>query len=765
MAQVPPEILSFIRFFENSTVNAVYLMHLLRDQNGNLADWRIEFCNEAAAQNIGMTRSDLIGKTYNEIRPGVLGQNPELSSFIGSLSRSGSEWRGVIPSSINGKSYDCNLFSPKDDWIISLAKDLTQETKEKDVFREAAFQSREAIYFFEPVFDPRGKVEDFIFRDLNPAGEAHLKTKKKEILGKRLCQSFPFTRSLGLFDLYVQVFSNGESMEKEYSAPEGSWSPGVYLVRVAKVHEGLLVSNLNITNLRSVEEEIRVQKELLESTYLASNDGYWDYDLAENRVFLSKGWKTMLGYGEQEISNDPVSWRKLIHPKDLRIALSAFERQKTEGSERFDKVLRYKKKDGDYMFVRSRAIIVFDNFGKPIRVVGTHTDISAAKEAELALLEAKESAEKAALAKSEFLGMISHEMRTPLFGIAGMANLLTQTPLNELQKDYIRDLISSSNILSRLIDDLLQVVTLDSAKIEIRREEFEIHDLVGMIRKLSEPRVQEKDLNLEIRISPGVPEKMIGDRTRIEQVVLNLLVNSIKFTEKGTVSLQIDLISPNSISFSVRDTGIGIEEEARKRIFEAFHQEDLADARKYKGVGLGLYIAQKLVSLMGGEIQLESNPGQGSEFKVILPLPKQPVQAQTSPQVQAPTVIPKFSSGRVLIVDDNEINLKILSKHLSKTGLQTDSALSGHEALELLDSEVKQYDLIFLDLQMPVMDGYHTADAIHALNSPNSKIPIVAVTASSFSETFERCAEHGIDGFIGKPFEPEQLYKVLSNYI
>ncbi|WP_198014291.1 hybrid sensor histidine kinase/response regulator [Leptospira wolffii] len=764
ISPLPSELISFTKFFEHSRMNGVYLLRLLRDERGILKDWKFEFCNETAARNIGMSLSDVLGRTYGEIRPGALEKNPDLVAFMGSLSKAGSEWRGVMPSTVNGRSYDCSLFSPKDDWIISIAKDLSQEMKEKDVFREAAFQSKEEVYYFEPVFDPDGKIEDFTFGDLNPAGEHHLKMGREEVLGKRLCLYFPYNLSSGLFDLYVYAYTSGESLEKEYTVPEGARAPGTYLVKVAKVHEGLLVSNSNITNLRNVEKEIRVQKELLESTYLASNDGYWDYDFSENKLFLSKRWKTMLGYEEAEISNEPNAWRKLVHPKDLRIALSAFERQRTEGAERFDKVLRFRKKDGEYLFVRSRAMIIFDDSGEPIRMVGTHTDISAAKETELALAKAKEAAEKSYNAKSEFLGMISHEMRTPLFGIAGMANLLSQTDLDELQKDYLKDLISSSNILSRLIDDLLQVVTLDAAKIEIRQEPFGIQNLIDMIRKLAEPRAKEKDLNLEIHLAPNVPEKITGDRTRIEQVLLNLLVNSVKFTDHGTVSLRIDLESPTSIAFTVRDTGIGIEDEARKRIFEAFHQEDLADARKYKGVGLGLYIAQKLVSLMKGEIRLESDPGRGSEFKVILPLHSPVITAPETKKIPQNSV-PTFPSGRILVVDDNEINLKILSKHLSRTGVKTDSALSGFEALKILETEENKYDLIFLDLQMPGMDGYSTADAIRALKSSNSKIPIVAVTASSFSETFEKCAEHRIDGFIGKPFEPEQLYKVLSNYI
>ncbi len=765
MMQVTPEILSFVKFFENSQINAIYLMRLIRDEKGNLLDWKIEYCNEKAADLMDRPIQEFLGKSYREIQPGALESRPDLIEFMDSLSKKGSEWRGIIPSILTCRSYDCTLFSPEDDFIISLSSDISKELKEKDVFREAAYQNDDAVYYMEPVFGQDETIEDFRFVDLNPAAEAQLGYSKDKLIGEKLCKLYPQTIELGILELYVDVFRNKKTVEHEYIAPEGYPIPGIYSLKVARVSDGLLITNKNITEIRKVESQIRIQKEELESTYLASNDGYWNYDMRTEKVFFSNRWKTMLGYSEEEIPNDTMAWRKLVHPKDLRIAFLAFEKHRSSETERFDNVLRYKRKNGEYMFVRSRAVIVRDESGTPVRIVGTHTDITEAKEAELALKRAKEMAEKAYNAKSEFLGMISHEMRTPLYGIAGMAHLLSDTDLDSVQREYLNDLLSSSDILSRLIDDLLQVMTLDSAKIEIREKSFSIQSMMYMIRILTDPRAREKNLHLDLHVSDKVPPNIFGDRTRIEQVLLNLVMNSIKFTEKGSVSVFVDTEENNSIVFKVKDTGIGIEEEARIRIFDAFHQEDLADTRKYKGVGLGLYIAKRLVAQMKGEIRLISKLGEGSEFTVVLPLKVETeAQENLSPLSQLDSM-PIFKSGTVLVVDDNEINLKILSKHISKTGLKTDSALSGYEALKILESDEKKYDLIFLDLQMPGMDGYHTADAIHALNSYNSKIPIVAVTASSFAETYEKCSQHGINGFIGKPFEPKQLYKILTEYI
>ncbi|PKA15980.1 hybrid sensor histidine kinase/response regulator [Leptospira haakeii] len=765
MNEIPADILTFIKFFENSDGTSIYVNNIIRDKNNKIVDLILYYCNEQAAKLVQMEKSTLIGKKYTELRPKELETNPEIVEFFESISKKGAEWRGIRQSAISRKYYDSTIICPEDDWTISIAKDLNQEIKEKDIFREAAYRNEDAVYYLEPIFDGKGSIADFLYKDLNPAAEAEIGMPKEIAIGKNLCKLFPQNLELGTFELYKNVYLTQHAEKREYEIKDSQGNPGFYLLQISRVYEGLLISNKNITEIRNVENQLRIQKEQLEFTYLASNDGYWDYNVKTQQLFLSQRWKTMLGYTDEEISSDDVHlWRKLVHPKDLRIALSAFQRHQEEGTARFDKVLRFKTKSGEYMFIRSRALIIEDENGQPARIVGTHTDISAAKESEHALEKAKEKAEQADKAKSEFLGMISHEMRTPLNGIFGMATLLASSELDSEQKEYLKDLSDSTEILSRLIDDLLQVITLDSAKIEIKEESFEIKAFTDLIRILVEPKALEKNIEFKIYISERFPKVIVGDRTRIEQIVLNLITNSIKFTDKGSVTLSLDLEGKDSILFKVKDTGIGIKEEARQRIFDAFHQEDLADTRKYKGVGLGLYIVKKLTSRMKGDIRLKSEHGLGSEFSIILPLKTETDTPFNPTQIQSEAV-PTFSSSSVLIVDDNEINVKILAKHLSKTGIQSDSALSGKEALKLLDTNEKKYDLILLDLQMPEMDGYHTADAIHALNSFNAKTPIVAVTASSFSEAYEKCAQHGIEGFIGKPFQPKQLYKVLTDFL
>ncbi|GBF38975.1 hybrid sensor histidine kinase/response regulator [Leptospira johnsonii] len=765
MNEIPADILTFIKFFENSDGTSIYVNHLLRDENGKIQDIKLHYCNDQAAKLLQMEKISLVGKHYTELRPGEFESNPDIGGFMESVSKKGSEWRGIRQSAISKKYYDSTIICPQDDWVISIAKDLNQEIKEKDIFREAAYRNEDAIYYLEPVFDDKGSITDFLYKDLNPAAEAEIGMPKEIAIGKNLCKLFPRNLELGTFDLYKNVYLTQQAEKREYEIKDTRGNPGFYLLQISRVYEGLLISNKNITEIRNVENQLRIQKEQLEFTYLASNDGYWDYNVKTKQLFLSERWKTMLGYTNEEISSeDSQIWKKLVHPEDLRIALSAFQQHRSEKTERFDKVLRYKRKDGEPIFIRSRALIIKDENGEPTRIVGTHTDISAAKQSEIALEKAKEKAEQADRAKSEFLGMISHEMRTPLNGIFGMANLLMSSELNSEQKENLKDLSDSTEILSRLIDDLLQIITLDSTKLEIKEEPFETKTFIDFIRILVEPKTLEKNIEFKICISEKFPEVIVGDRTRIEQLLLNLITNSIKFTDKGSVMLTLDIEGESSIIFKVKDTGIGIKEEARQRIFDAFHQEDLADTRKYSGVGLGLYIVKRLTSKMKGEVRLNSEPGLGSEFSILLPLKIQAGIPLNPAQIQSETV-PIFSTGSVLIVDDNEINVKILAKHLSKTGVQSDSALSGREALKLLDTNDKKYDLILLDLQMPEMDGYHTADAIHALNSSNAKTPIVAVTASSFSEAYEKCAQHGIEGFIGKPFQPKQLYKVLSDFL
>ncbi|EQA44687.1 PAS domain S-box protein [Leptospira broomii serovar Hurstbridge str. 5399] len=761
--EIPNEIDSFLSVLGKAKSVRLFLLKILRNSDDQVFDWKFAYCNEGAAESLNLSLHQVIGRTFREINPGVLERKPDLLNFISSLAEKGSEWKGTLPSSASGKPYDCTLFSPLDDWVVSITQDMSSEVKQKDIYRQAALISTESIYYFEPFYNSKKEILDFTLSEVNPAGELELAQSKENIIGKGLCELFHIDPKSESFNDYKNVFINGRPFQKEYTVQNDNSLSGTYFQHVTSLPEGILIANRNVTELRKVEQEIRDQKEQLEQTYQASNDGYWNYDIKSRKLFLSSRWKNMLGFEDHEISNDLRSWLRLVHPEDSHIIASSISKGKLEKIVRFNEILRFKKKDGSYVYIQSKAIVLRSENGEPIRMVGTHTDITSIKETENALALAKEKAEAADRAKSEFLGMISHEMRTPLHGISGMANLLQQTSLDSSQREFLKDLVSSTDILTQLIDDLLEVITLENPKIKIREETVDLSAMLTHLSGLILPKTAAKGLQFNLKTEANVPTSIRGDRFRIEQILLNFITNSIKFTEVGSIDLLLAL-EEESIVFKVMDTGIGISKEAHERIFEAFHQEDLAYARKHKGVGLGLYICKKLAEKMGGAINLDSKQNQGSEFTLKLPLriSDQPTIVETKTSTKE---IPKLPFLKALVVDDNDINCKILSKLIEKTGAKTVLSDSGEDAVFQFKADPKSFNVIFLDLQMPGMDGYQTADAIRAAGKFGWDVTIIAVTASSFSETYKACAEHGITGFLGKPYNSEQLYSILEKFL
>ncbi|EPG74422.1 PAS domain S-box protein [Leptospira fainei serovar Hurstbridge str. BUT 6] len=761
--EIPNEIESFLSVLGQAKSVRLFLLRILRDSENRAFDWKFAYCNRGAAESLNLLPHQVIGKTFREINPGVLERKPDLLNFIASLAEKDSEWKGTFPSSTSGKPYDCTLFSPQDDWVVSITQDISSDVKQKDIYRQAALISTESIYYFEPFYNSKREIIDFTLSEVNPAGELELAQLKENLVGKGLCELFRIDPGSESLNEYKKVFMDGKPFQREFTVQNSDSLSGTYFQQVTSLPEGILIANRNVTELRKVEQEIRSQKEQLEQTYQASNDGYWNYDIKSRKLFLSSRWKNMLGFDDHEISNDLRSWIKLVHPDDSHTIRSVILKGNLEKTVRFDETLRFRKKDGNYMYIRSRAIVLRSENGEPIRMVGTHTDISNIKETENALALAKEKAEAADKAKSEFLGMISHEMRTPLHGISGMANLLEQTSLDRSQQEFLKDLVSSADILTQLIDDLLEVTTLDNPKIKIREEIVDLPAMLAHLSGLIEPKTTAKGLRLNLKTESNVPASVLGDRFRIEQILVNFITNSIKFTEVGSIDLRVAL-EEKFIVFEVADTGIGISEEAYERIFEAFHQEDLAYTRKHKGVGLGLYICKKLAEKMGGAINLISKQSQGSTFTLKLPLriTDQSVIAETKTSTKK---IPKLSFGTALVVDDNDINCKILSKLVEKTGAKTVACNSGEEAVSRFKSEPEEFKIIFLDLQMPGMDGYQTADAIRSFGEFGRNVPIIAVTASSFSETYKACEEHGFTGFLGKPYNSEQLYSILEKFL
>jgi nitrogen fixation negative regulator NifL len=529
----------------------------------------------------------------------------------------------------------------------------------------------------------------------------------------------------------------------------------VPLLNAAGEPERHIAIRTDITDRKRIEaqlsEQLHLVEELLEAiplpVYLKDSDGRY--------VRVNRAFELFFHIGRQAIIGRTLN--ELLSPEDARVHTEKdAELMASKGMQSYEATVH--SRDGVVHETVYRKAALTRRDGSVSGLLGVIVDITERKQAEIEVLRAKEAAEAASQAKSDFLANMSHEIRTPMNGVIGMTDLALETALTVEQREYLSIVKSSAESLLTIINDILDFSKIEAGKLQVEEISFDLYRLIAEVLKPLALRAHEKGLELLSEVLHDVPRFVKGDPSRIRQVLVNLVGNAIKFTQRGEIILRTELLQLQFgnalIHFAVRDTGIGIAPEKQEVIFDAFAQEDTSTTRKYGGTGLGLSICRRLVELMGGRIWLQSELGQGSTFHFSLELQ---LVEQAAPATESEV---DLSGRKILIVDDNATNRRILSGMLALLKIVPHDVDSAPAALALLEEGKTRFDCILLDAQMPGMDGYELAHRLHA--SIDNLPPMLMLSSGALRGDAQRCQEAGIAGFFSKPISLDELHAALG---
>lgn len=521
-----------------------------------------------------------------------------------------------------------------------------------------------------------------------------------------------------------------------------------------------------LVSLRKQDIQVEESRRQLELVIESTAVGIWDWNIQTGEVIFNERWADIIGYSLEELQ--PVNidtWLSHAHPDDLANSGEELEKHWQGKTPYYICEARMKHKDGHWVWVLDTGKLVSrDQDGKPLRMIGTHLDISNRKLAEIELLNAKIAAEQGAKSKSEFLATMSHEIRTPMNGVLGMLDLLTHTNLDHEQEYRVGIARQSAHSLLRLINDVLDFSKIDANKLELEVINFDILQLYEEVIETMAYQAQNKQLELILDTQAIENSIVSGDPGRIKQILINLVGNSIKFTDSGEILVKAIQTEHDSdhwkLTCSVTDTGIGISSDLHEHLFDSFSQGDNSMTRKYGGTGLGLAISKKLCELMQGTIDLQSAEGKGSSFKFSILLDKSVIPYNNSHSID-------LTSVKLLLVDDNATGLELMRRQLEDWGAEVTISDNGKEALNYCRHKLQEtgsvyYDALFIDMNMPGMGGLELAQSI-SNDEQLSELKLILMTQMIYTGNTSQFHDSGIQFTLQKPVTRTKLVSILSS--
>jgi PAS domain S-box-containing protein len=608
--------------------------------------------------------------------------------------------------------------------------------------------------------------------DLNTAAEKMSGFSKEEVIGLNL-KMIVSPDYQTEFDEYLKTINTNDTATGTLQIFTKSGSKRVWLYQnTVYANNGnkpyVIASAIDITDSVKAQNEIEKQQQFIRQIIDNSPNVIFVMNEKRQIVLANKAFAKYYPYNEIEI---PFA-KNLSHGEDdifLGELDSLFEMEDGE-------MIRL---EGSINTTETESIAWFSIINKCFKeksgkkyILGFGMDITGRYQVETDLIAANEMVERSLKVKDQFISNMSHEIRTPLNAVIGFTDLLAETTLNTDQAEYVDIVKTASANLLALINNILDLSKIESSNLSLESLPIDIRKIIKDVTKILEPKTKGKAIDVRVSVDTKLPEKLMGDQLRLTQVMFNLLGNAVKFTEKGTIDINVAVVQgPDKqkeyVSFSIKDTGIGVPEEKQADIFERFTQANTDTQRLYGGTGLGLNITKSIVDLYGGTLTMESQQGSGTTFHFILPFKKY-IETAVLAEINSFENDGILSINlnvpiHILLAEDNSINAMLANQVLKRKGFLVTHVVNGMEALELVQQQ--NFDLILMDIQMPVMNGINASKAIRNLTGQASHIPIIAMTAHSLNGEMQNCYNAGMNGYVAKPFKPNDLFSTIVDVV